>query len=218
MFRLWLLWIPLILLAAIASAPSAFSTDTETFLVNIVAVDGLSSEPLSGIVLEILSPSGNVVAREITDDLGRSQFNLPEGDYTIGSSLTIYGFDLDLQSVTVKVDRPTNVDLTISAFLIPVRFLPLAINAGALSIASYLAYRIIRRIRRVPPAVHDTFRSFDELETLRKGIADTAPSDRDRILTRDYFQLASSVGEKYPSIDNMYEKTQKYLNRVYKMD
>ena len=124
----------------------AFAQGQGTQSVKITVTDGVTGKAAVGVTTSILSSSGAVIQNLGTVPQGGTEVSLPSGQYSIIVQIGIFGFPVTLASYSFDTTQVTGVEMTVSALIIPIQYLPLLIYVVVFIIILAIIIFIIRRL------------------------------------------------------------------------
>jgi len=116
--------------------------------VKITVTDGVTGKAAEGVTTSILSSSGAIVQNLGTVPQGGTEVSLPSGQYSVIVQIGIFGFPVTLESYSFDTSKVTSIEITVTAIIIPVQYLPLLIYVVVLIIILAIIISIIRRLLR----------------------------------------------------------------------
>jgi hypothetical protein len=123
---------------------SAESTSTVT----ITVTDGVTHKAALGVTTYVYSSSGALVQNLGTVPQGGTTVSLPSGQYNVEVKIGIFGFPVTLGSFSFTNPQVTAVEITVSAYFIPIQYLPLLIYIAVVIIILVIIIAIILRLLR----------------------------------------------------------------------
>lgn len=115
----------------------------------IIAIDGLTNEPLVDTAIRIYTADGVLVQEVIPGETGKFATVLENQEYYVSVEMRIFGQDVTLTTTEPFDPRFTNqIQITVSAFLFPVRFLPLVATGSVSLIAGWSSGWLFGKVAR----------------------------------------------------------------------
>ncbi len=114
--------------------------------VKITVTDGVTGKAALGVTTSVLSSSGAVIQNLGTVPQGGTEVSLPSGQYSVIVQIGIFGFPVTLASYSFDTSQVSGVELTVTALIIPIQYLPLLIYIVVVIIILAIVISIIRRL------------------------------------------------------------------------
>jgi len=119
-----------------------------TATVTIYVKDGVTGTAAQGVTTSIESASGVTVQKLGTVPAGGTQVSLPTGSYNIIVQIDIFNYPVTLVSYSLDLTQSTTVELTVTAIIVPIQYLPLLVYIAIIIIIIVIIYSIIRRLMK----------------------------------------------------------------------
>ncbi len=124
---------------------SSFAQQGQQYPLTISVKDGVTGKEAQGVTTIIDTSTGSLY-QNLGTVAENTTINLPAGTYVIKMQIAILGVPVTIQSYTADLNQPVVEELTVSAFIIPIQYVPLLIYIIVIVIIIVILYIIIRSI------------------------------------------------------------------------
>ena len=113
----------------------------------IFVKDGVTGAPAKGVTVIIESATSTIETFNTVPSSG-IQVTLPQATYIVLVKIDIFGIPITLAHTTLDLPRMTTLQITVSAQIVPIQYLPLLIYAVVAIIIVLIAVSIVYRVRK----------------------------------------------------------------------
>lgn len=125
----------------------SFAQQGQQYSLTITVKDGVTGKAAQGVTTKIETSTGTLV-QNLGTVSGPTTVTLPAGTYVIDVQLPIFGIQFTTLSSTITLNQASTVGLVVSAYIIPIQYLPLLIYIIIIIIILIIIYLIIISIIR----------------------------------------------------------------------
>ena len=139
----------ILVMTLLSAISTAFAQDQpSTATATIYVKDGVTGTAAQGVTTIIESASGVTVQNLGTVPSGGTQVSLPTGSYNILVQIKIFNLPVTLVSYSLDLTQSTTVEITVTAYIIPIQYLPLVVYIAIIIIIIVIVYTIIMRLMK----------------------------------------------------------------------
>jgi len=141
-----LCFVTIVFLFASLFTPVAFAQQEIGQPITITVTDGVTGKAAEGVTTSIHSSSSQETQNLGVVPQGGKTVSLPPGLYSFVVQIEMFGFPITLANTSVDITNVSRVEITVSAYFIPIQYMPPLIYAIIIIIAVVILILIIRRI------------------------------------------------------------------------
>jgi hypothetical protein len=150
-------FITVILLFGTLLTPIVFAQQKTGQPITVTVTDGVTGKAADGVTTLIYSSSGAEIQNLGTIHQGGKTVSLPPGLYSFIVQIEIFGFPIKLATTSVNTTNVGKVEITISAYFIPIQYLPLLIYAIIIIVIIVILILIIRHFLKFKKTAAATY-------------------------------------------------------------